>query len=82
MQQRERPIFLDDTFVHSGQTVIDVGINVDEKGNLCGDVDYDKVAPLVGAITPVPGGVGTVTTAILLAHVIENASRQIKEMKQ
>ena len=70
--------FLDDTFVHSGQTVIDVGINVDEKGDLCGDVDYDKVAPLVDAITPVPGGVGTVTTAILLAHVIENASRQIK----
>jgi methylenetetrahydrofolate dehydrogenase (NADP+) / methenyltetrahydrofolate cyclohydrolase len=70
--------FLDETFVHSNQVVIDVGINVDEKGNLCGDVDYDKVAPLVDAITPVPGGVGTVTTAILLEHVIRNASRQSK----
>ena len=56
-----------------GQLVIDVGINVDEDGKLRGDVDFDAVEPIVSAITPVPGGVGAVTTAVLCKHVIEAA---------
>ncbi|MCD8300279.1 MAG: bifunctional 5,10-methylenetetrahydrofolate dehydrogenase/5,10-methenyltetrahydrofolate cyclohydrolase [Clostridiales bacterium] len=59
-----------------GQTVIDVGINWDEQaGKMCGDVDYDGARPIVSAITPVPGGVGSVTTSVLLTHVTEAAKR-------
>ena len=58
-------------FVRPGQTVIDVGINWDAQASkLVGDVDFEAVEPLVDAITPVPGGVGAVTTAILARHVI------------
>ena len=66
---------VDETFVHSNQVVIDVGINVKEDGKLCGDVNFDRVMPIVKAITPVPGGVGTVTTAVLCKHVIEAAEK-------
>jgi len=60
-----------------GQTVIDVGINWnDEKGNLCGDVKFEDAEPIVAAITPVPGGVGTVTTSVLVSHVVEAAKKQ------
>ena len=63
-----------------GQTVIDVGISWnDEKGKLCGDVRFDEAEPIVSAITPVPGGVGTVTTSVLVSHVIEAAKRTVKE---
>lgn len=62
--------------VSAGQVVIDVGINWDEAAQkLCGDVVFDEVAPVVDAITPVPGGVGSVTTAILASHVVEAAER-------
>lgn len=64
--------------VSEGQIVIDVGVNVDENGNLCGDVKFDEVEGIVGAITPVPGGVGTVTTSVLLSHVVEAAERLLK----
>ena len=61
-----------------GQTVIDVGINWDESaGKLAGDVDFDAVEPIVSAITPVPGGVGSVTTACLAKHVVEAAERTV-----
>ena len=53
---------VDDRYVSPGQIIIDVGINVNDQGKLCGDVAYDKVEPIVEAITPVPGGVGSVTT--------------------
>ncbi len=67
---------IDADAVSAGQTVIDVGINWDETtGRLCGDVIFDKVEPIVGAITPVPGGVGSVTTAVLAKHVVEAAER-------
>ena len=57
-----------------GQTVIDVGIGWnEEKGKLCGDVKFDEVEPIVGAITPVPGGVGAVTTSVLCRHVVDAA---------
>lgn len=58
--------------VKEGQVVIDVGINMLD-GKLCGDVDYEAVSNIVSAASPVPGGVGTVTTSVLLKHVIESA---------
>ena len=58
-----------------GQVVIDVGINVDADGNLVGDVDFAAASALVDAITPVPGGVGAVTTSVLARHVVEAAER-------
>lgn len=56
--------------VKPGQVVLDVGIHVDEAGNLCGDVDFTAVEPIVEAITPVPGGVGGVTTSVLAKHLV------------
>lgn len=62
----------------SGQTVVDVGIHYSQaKGRMVGDVDFDAAAPIVDAITPVPGGVGAVTTAVLCRHVIEAAEKAI-----
>ena len=59
-----------------GQTVIDVGINwSDEKGKLVGDVKFDEAEPIVAAITPVPGGVGTVTTSVSISHLVEAAKK-------
>lgn len=59
--------------VNENMTVVDVGINVGADGKMCGDVDFDAVAPLVKNITPVPGGAGTVTTSVLAKHVIKAA---------
>ncbi len=58
-----------------GQVVLDVGINVDEAGNLVGDVDFAAAEATVEAITPVPGGVGAVTTSVLASHVIQAAEK-------
>lgn len=62
-------------FLSPGQTLIDVGINFVD-GRMCGDVDFASAAPIVSALTPVPGGVGTVTTSVLVSHVVEAAARQ------
>ena len=63
-------------FVNPDQVVVDVGIHWDEqKGGLSGDVDFNRVSPLVSAITPVPGGVGSITTCVLLDHVLKAAGR-------
>lgn len=62
-------------YLSENQVVIDVGINFID-GVMCGDVDYDAALPIVSAITPVPGGVGTVTSSVLVGHVIEAAKRQ------
>lgn len=59
--------------VNGKQVIIDVGINFDEEGKMCGDADFEALEGKVEAITPVPGGVGGVTTALLLYHVIEAA---------
>ena len=59
----------------SGQLGLDVGINVDEEGNLVGDVDFAAADAIVGAVTPVPGGVGAVTTSVLAAHVLQAAEQ-------
>ncbi len=67
---------VDDTYLSEGQVVIDVGINVNAEGKLCGDVDFEKAEPIVEAITPVPGGVGSVTTSVLVGHVVEAAKRK------
>ena len=62
----------------AGQVVVDVGINWDESvGRLVGDVDFDAVEPVVDAITPVPGGVGSLTTAVLMKHVVQAAERAV-----
>lgn len=62
--------------VREGQVVVDVGINWDEQaGKLVGDVDFAAAASVVAALTPVPGGVGSVTTAVLAKHVVEAAER-------
>ena len=62
-------------YLRAGQVVIDVGINVDETGALVGDVDFEAAQDIVRAITPVPGGVGTVTTSVLVKHVAQAAAR-------
>ena len=66
-------------YVNKDMTIIDVGISWNEaKQKLCGDVLFEEVEPCVKAITPVPGGVGAVTTAVLLDHVVESADRKTK----
>ena len=64
-------------FLRPGQIVVDVGIGWSEqKQKLCGDVDFERAEPIVAAITPVPGGVGSVTSAVLCKHVVQAAERQ------
>lgn len=68
--------------VRPGQVVVDVGINWDESaGRLVGDVDFGAVEPVVDAITPVPGGVGSLTTAVLMKHVVQAAERAAARTK-
>lgn len=65
--------------VREGQTVLDVGIHVLEDGTLCGDVDFEAVQNTVCAITPVPGGVGGVTSALLMQHVVDAAEKAAED---
>ncbi|WP_434306196.1 bifunctional 5,10-methylenetetrahydrofolate dehydrogenase/5,10-methenyltetrahydrofolate cyclohydrolase [Clostridium botulinum] len=62
-------------YFNEDSIVIDVSINVDENGKLCGDVNFENVKEKVGAITPVPKGVGSVTTTLLLKHIVDAAER-------
>jgi methylenetetrahydrofolate dehydrogenase (NADP+)/methenyltetrahydrofolate cyclohydrolase len=63
-------------YFRPGQTVVDVGIHFNEAtGKMCGDVDFAAAEPVVEAITPVPGGVGAMTTSVLVSHVVEAAAR-------
>jgi len=66
-----KPKMIDASYVKEGATVIDVGIHRDENNKLCGDVDYASVEPIAGAITPVPGGVGPMTIAMLMNNCVE-----------
>ncbi len=66
-----KPRMIDASYVKEGATVIDVGIHRDENNKLCGDVDYASVEPVAGAITPVPGGVGPMTIAMLMNNCVE-----------
>ena len=70
---------VDETCVSPGQIVIDVGINVGADGKMRGDVDFESVEPIVAAITPVPGGVGSMTTAMLCSHVIRAAEKSLRK---
>ncbi|HIT00359.1 MAG TPA: bifunctional methylenetetrahydrofolate dehydrogenase/methenyltetrahydrofolate cyclohydrolase FolD [Candidatus Faecaligallichristensenella faecipullorum] len=70
-----RPKFITADMVKPGAAVIDVGINRLADGKLCGDVDYEQVEPIAGWITPVPGGVGPMTIAMLLKNTLEAAER-------
>ena len=67
--------FIGAEHLRAGQVVVDVGIHVNEEGKLCGDVRFGEAEPVVEAITPVPGGVGTVTTSVLVSHVVEAAAK-------
>lgn len=67
---------VDEQYASPDQTVVDVGINVDENGKLCGDVKFNAAEGIVAAITPVPAGVGSVTTAVLAKHVVEAAEKK------
>lgn len=66
-----KPKFITKEYVKDGAVVIDVGIHREADGKLCGDVDYDDVAPITHAITPVPGGVGPMTIAMLMNNCVE-----------
>ncbi|MDR3164069.1 MAG: bifunctional 5,10-methylenetetrahydrofolate dehydrogenase/5,10-methenyltetrahydrofolate cyclohydrolase [Synergistaceae bacterium] len=69
-----RPAMIGREYLSPGQTVIDVGINILDDGSLRGDVNFADAAEIAAAATPVPGGVGTVTTSVLLAHVVDAAN--------
>lgn len=71
-----RARMLDGRYVGQDAVVIDVGINVDENGKLCGDVDFDSIQETASMATPVPGGVGAVTTAVLALHLVQAAARR------
>ena len=66
-----KPQFIDKEYVKDGAVVIDVGIHRDENNKLCGDVKYDEVEPIASYITPVPGGVGPMTIAMLMHNCVE-----------
>jgi len=70
--------FVGRDFVRAGQTVLDVGIHVGADSALCGDVRFDEVAPIADGVTPVPGGIGAVTNAVLIEHVTEAAKKAMK----
>ncbi len=69
-----KPKMITREYVKEGAVVIDVGIHRNENNKLCGDVDYDDVAPVCSAITPVPGGVGPMTIAMLMNNCVESAA--------
>ena len=71
-----KPKMITADYVKEGAVVIDVGIHRNENNKLCGDVDYDSVAPKCSAITPVPGGVGPMTIAMLMHNCVESVSLQ------
>ena len=74
-----RACLVGSSYTNPDQTVIDVGIHVNDEGKMCGDVAFDEVEPAVRAITPVPGGVGSVTTTVLAEHVIRAAERTLSK---
>ncbi len=72
-----RAKMIDGSYFGQDQVILDVGINVDEEGKLCGDVDFETAEPAAGSITPVPGGVGAVTTAVLMLQTLEAAEKTL-----
>ena len=73
------PKFVKADMVKPGAVVIDVGMDRDENGKLCGDVDFNEVEPVAGAITPVPGGVGPMTIAMLMRNTVTASKRKLEK---
>ena len=73
------PKFVKADMVKPGAVVIDVGMDRDENGKLCGDVDFNEVEPVAGAITPVPGGVGPMTIAMLMRNTVTASKKKLKK---
>ena len=71
------PKMVQGDWLKPGAVVIDVGMDRDENGKLCGDVDFDSAARVAGAITPVPGGVGPMTRAMLMSNIVQAARLQL-----
>lgn len=69
-----RAKMIDGSYIREGATLIDVGINTDEDGKLCGDADFESAEKVAGAISPVPGGIGSVTTTILAKNLLSGIS--------
>jgi len=67
---------VDASYVGKDAVVIDVGIHVDNDGNLCGDVDFASLEGVASMATPVPGGVGAVTTSVLAKHLVKAAKQR------
>lgn len=67
-----RAKMIDYSYISDGTVVIDVGVNVDEDGNLCGDTDFESVSKKASLITPVPRGVGNITTSVLSEHLLRS----------
>ncbi len=77
-----KPKFITEDMVKDGAVVIDVGMDRDENGKLCGDVDFEKVSGKASYITPVPGGIGPMTIAMLLSNTCEAAERSMEKKNQ
>jgi methylenetetrahydrofolate dehydrogenase (NADP+)/methenyltetrahydrofolate cyclohydrolase len=75
------PKMIDQSFIKPGAIVIDVGINRLATGELVGDIDFESVQPIAGWITPVPGGIGPMTVAMLMQNTWENFIKQNKNTK-
>ena len=73
------PKFVKADMVKPGAVVIDVGMDRDENGKLCGDVDFNEVEPVAGAITPVPGGVGPMTIAMLMRNTVTASTKKLEK---
>jgi methylenetetrahydrofolate dehydrogenase (NADP+) / methenyltetrahydrofolate cyclohydrolase len=74
-----KPNFITADFVKKGAVVIDVGINRNQAGKLCGDVDFEQVKEVAGFITPVPGGVGPMTITMLMENTLKSAQKTVKQ---
>lgn len=72
-----KPLYIDSSYVKDGAVVIDVGIHRDENNKLCGDVNFEDVAPKASYITPVPGGVGPMTIAMLMSNCVESMKKSL-----
>jgi len=72
-----KPGFLPLDCFRDGQIVLDVGISYDNNGKICGDIDFAAIENRVAGVTPVPGGIGAVTTSVLMSHVVEAAKKRI-----
>ncbi|WP_147533905.1 bifunctional methylenetetrahydrofolate dehydrogenase/methenyltetrahydrofolate cyclohydrolase FolD [Bacillus marasmi] len=76
-----RPYFVTEDFIKPGAVVIDVGINRNSEGKLCGDVDFDQVKEKASYITPVPGGVGPMTITMLMYNTLKSAKKALAKLQ-